>query len=109
MGDKMSRWLELAWVQERDPNPCDSVTNGDKTQPEVERAGFVTFCHLSHGKLNENQPVGDHPDLDAFEERAAISEFDGGLSRADAEELAAQCQGYENVVAFRSAQTKASE
>ena len=45
------------------------------------------------------------PDLDAFEERAAICEFDGGLSRADAEDIAAQCQGYENVVAFRDAQT----
>ena len=43
------------------------------------------------------------PDTDAFEERAAIAEFDGGLTRDDAEQLAAQCQGYENVVAFRAA------
>ena len=41
------------------------------------------------------------PDLEIFEERAAICEFDGGLSRADAEQLAAECQGYDNVVAFR--------
>lgn len=34
------------------------------------------------------------PDLDAFEERAAIVEFDGGLSRGDAERIAAQDQGH---------------
>lgn len=32
-------------------------------------------------------------DLDAFEERAAIMELDGGLSRFRAETLAAQAQG----------------
>ena len=45
-----------------------------------------------------------HPDLEIFEERAAIAEFDGGLSRVEAERLAAECQGYGNVVAFRVAQ-----
>jgi hypothetical protein len=34
-------------------------------------------------------------DLDRFEERAAIMEFDGGLSRFQAETLAAQAQGFE--------------
>ena len=34
------------------------------------------------------------PDIDAFEERAAIAEHDGGLSRSDAEDLAAQAQGF---------------
>lgn len=34
------------------------------------------------------------PDIDAFEERAAIAEFDGGLSRAEAEDVAAQDQGF---------------
>lgn len=33
-------------------------------------------------------------DLDAFEERAAIMEFDGGLSRFEAETQAAQAQGF---------------
>lgn len=32
-------------------------------------------------------------DLDAFDERAAIMEFDGGLSRFDAETQAAKAQG----------------
>lgn len=33
--------------------------------------------------------------LDEFEERAAIMEFDGGMSRFRAETLAAQRQGYQ--------------
>ena len=34
------------------------------------------------------------PDIEAFEERAAIAEFDGGLTRAEAEDVAAQDQGF---------------
>lgn len=34
-------------------------------------------------------------DRDAWEERTAIMEFDGGLSREDAERLAAQAQGFQ--------------
>jgi len=34
------------------------------------------------------------PDIEAFEERAAIIEYDGGLSRSRAEDLAAQAQGF---------------
>lgn len=34
------------------------------------------------------------PDIEAFEERAAIAEYDGGLSRAGAEDLAARAQGF---------------
>lgn len=34
------------------------------------------------------------PDIDAFEERAAIIQYDGGLSRSRAEDLAAQAQGF---------------
>jgi hypothetical protein len=33
------------------------------------------------------------PDIDWFEERAAIAEHDGGLSRKEAEDLAARAQG----------------
>ena len=33
-------------------------------------------------------------DIEAFEERAAIMEFDGGLSRFQAETKAAEAQGY---------------
>lgn len=34
------------------------------------------------------------PDIDAFEERAAIMEYEGGLSRRQAEDRAAQAQGF---------------
>ena len=34
------------------------------------------------------------PDIDAFEERAAIAEYDGGLVRSEAENLAARTQGF---------------
>ena len=45
-------------------------------------------------------------DLDAFEERAAIMEFDGGLSRFRAETLAAQAQGVSRhaAIGFRNSQ-----
>lgn len=34
------------------------------------------------------------PDSEAFEERAAISQYDGGLTRLQAENLAARHQGF---------------
>lgn len=34
------------------------------------------------------------PDIDAFEERAALMEYEGGLSRLKAEEEAARAQGF---------------
>ena len=36
------------------------------------------------------------PDIEAFEERAAIAEYEGRLTRRLAEDLAAQAQGYVN-------------
>ena len=51
---------------------------------------------LRHHKaelLNALAPL----DLDAFEERAAILEYDAGLQRHDAEKLAAQDQGFTDV------------
>jgi len=40
----------------------------------------------------------DHiiPNIEAFEERVAIAEYEGGLSRSQAEDLAAQAQGFRN-------------
>ena len=40
------------------------------------------------------------PDIEEFEERAAIAEYDGGLSRAIAEDLAAQRQGFADAAAY---------
>lgn len=41
------------------------------------------------------------PDIDAFEERAAVMEYDGGLSRSEAEDLAAKAQGFRDAAHFR--------
>lgn len=46
-------------------------------------------------------PVTPFPDIDAFEERAAIIEYDGGLSRKAAEDHAAQAQGFRDAVHYR--------
>jgi len=40
------------------------------------------------------------PDIDAFEERAAIAQYDGGLSRKAAEDLAARQQGFADADAY---------
>ena len=40
------------------------------------------------------------PDIEAFEERAAIAEYDGGLTRLQAEALAAQEQGLASAGAY---------
>lgn len=43
------------------------------------------------------------PDIDAFEERAAILEFEAGLTRREAEDRAAQAQGFRDAENFRQA------
>jgi hypothetical protein len=75
----------------------DTATNDTKTAQN--RAGVADVADVATLVTSENTP-----DIDAFEERAAICEYDGGLYRAKAEVLAAQCQGYSNVIAFRAAQ-----
>ncbi|WP_370571536.1 hypothetical protein [Phaeobacter sp. SYSU ZJ3003] len=40
------------------------------------------------------------PDIEAFEERAAIVEYDGGLSRSRAEDIAAQAQGFRDAAHY---------
>ena len=40
------------------------------------------------------------PEIDAFEERVAIAEYDGGLSRRAAENLAARAQGFADADAY---------
>ncbi|WP_412555277.1 hypothetical protein [Shimia sp. MIT1388] len=39
-------------------------------------------------------------DIDEFEERGAIAEHDGGLSRLEAENLAARVQGFASADAY---------
>jgi hypothetical protein len=45
------------------------------------------------------------PDIDAFEERAAIIEYEGGLTKAEAEDGAAQAQGFRDAAHFRQVLT----
>jgi len=45
-----------------------------------------------------NTPI---PGIEAFEEPAAIIEYDGGLSRSKAEDLAAQGQGFRDAAHYR--------
>ncbi len=40
------------------------------------------------------------PDIDVFEERAAIAEYDGGCTRKAAEDLAARTQGFRDAEAY---------
>lgn len=80
----------------------------------------AALAEIQTSPIRPNHPISDAetdtirvnstnrvpPDTDAFEERAAICEYDGGYSREHAEDLAARSQGYNNVVAFRAAQQK---
>ena len=75
-----------------------NAANTTKNRPNV--ANVASVATLSPAQNTSS----NSPDTDAFEERAAIVEFDGGLSRADAEDLAAQYQGYDNVIAFKAIQ-----
>jgi hypothetical protein len=40
------------------------------------------------------------PSIDEFEERAAIVQYDGGIARPQAENLAAQAQGFPTADAY---------
>ena len=40
------------------------------------------------------------PDIEAFEERAAIIQYGGGLVRSKAEDLAAQAQGFRDATHY---------
>ena len=86
-----------------------SATNDPKTtnnRPNVANVASVATLSPAQNTTPNTPGVSlrrENLAVELFEERAAIAEFDGGLTRADAEHLAAQGQGYENVVAFRAA------
>jgi len=46
-------------------------------------------------------PVTPVPDIDAFEERAAIMQYDGGVTRSRAEDEAARAQGFRDAAQYR--------
>lgn len=47
-------------------------------------------------RLNKEELYNADLIMELFEERAAIIEYDGGFSRQDAEEIAADCLGFPN-------------
>ena len=76
-------------------------------QPEAPaRIARIARIACAGGRNSETVALpirSETPDIDAFEERAAIIEFDGGLSRSHAELLAAQAQGYVSPAALVAA------
>ena len=46
-------------------------------------------------------PLTPVPDIDAFEERAAIMQYDGGFTRSRAEDEAARAQGFRDAAHYR--------
>ena len=46
-------------------------------------------------------PLTSVPDIDAFEERAAIMQYDGGFTRSRAEDEAARAQGFRDAAHYR--------
>jgi len=73
--------------------PSVPAVPADRRQATFRRGGFAAALQAVF-KERANQTL----DADAFEERAAIMEFDGGLSRKEAEHRAAQAQGCKNVI-----------
>jgi hypothetical protein len=45
-------------------------------------------------------PMTPVPDIETFEERAAIIQYEGGLSRSAAEDRAAQAQGFRDAAHY---------
>lgn len=89
------------WVTKIDLRPV--ATPATPATPDHEKGGLSRLSQLSQGGAVErarhrgghlSQPLGElgshysDDGLDAFEERAAIMEYDGGLIREEAERLA---------------------
>ncbi|WP_306112799.1 MULTISPECIES: hypothetical protein [unclassified Roseovarius] len=85
----MARYFDaqaaLAEIKGSPIHPIHPIQEGDEARNRTNRVNRVP------------------PDPEIFEERAAIIEFDAGLSRDRAEDMAAKAQGYGNVVEFRAA------
>ena len=71
--------------------PDESERCAREVVEKQELTAKVTKAHRAHRKMDTSTK---HPDTDAFEERAAIIEFDAGLPRQEAETLAAREQGH---------------
>lgn len=79
-------------IEGKDVRPDLSPMSPNRPQPW----GHGKPCIHAAVPVVPNVPANKHMneiDREAFEERAAIMEFDGGLSRAEAERLAAESLG----------------
>lgn len=91
----MTRWLRAA---QGIPEPLTKPTK--PTQPAL-GPGDTTGAGVLSVKSVLSR--GERPDPDEFEERAAIHEFDAGMTRAVAEDAAARAQGFEDAAAYHAA------
>ncbi len=112
----MSKWAAIAEAAKQKSNPVPKVPKGAESLPEGLLAPFGVLAReskpenpVSGGaddagpesakpapKQPHIQPTVSTPQTpedwhDFYEERAAIAEYDGGLSRAEAETLAFEC------------------
>ncbi|RZI78828.1 MAG: hypothetical protein EOP38_26910 [Rubrivivax sp.] len=71
-----------------------SATDEAPTPPSVATVATVAVATAPKRAVNDPAHVQDF-DAEAFEERAGIAQFDGGLSRPDAEALAAQGMAFD--------------
>lgn len=71
-----------------------SATDEAPTQPSVATVATVAVATAPERAVIDLAHVQDF-DAEAFEERAGIAQFDGGLSRTDAEALAAQGMAFD--------------
>ncbi|MVT71066.1 hypothetical protein GPL21_39170 [Bradyrhizobium pachyrhizi] len=84
----MARWLNQLRAAE---NLKSANSKTDKTDETHRSLGSVGFVSAPSEHIENFRSDWDEQDWRiAFEERAAILEFDEGLTRADAEVLAAQ-------------------
>lgn len=108
----MSRWLDIARKHQGNSNSLpDTPTKGDKSpasNPATPFCRVLSGCRVEKAKLpdalgDDGSGARKRPDPDAFKERAEIIEHDDGKPRKQAEGLAAQAQGFANVIDFKAA------
>jgi hypothetical protein len=79
-------WLESARREFRECARCPTANTAERTLTAVTAVPPGAFWKKS--KVSTQLKPGEEQALEDFEERAAIMEFDGGLSRDEAERAA---------------------
>ncbi len=86
----MTRWLDAATGR---MTPLTELTKPTESQGQPCEAGVLSVKSILSGEGEagaEALTVGEQDVLDAWHERAAIREFEGGMDRAEAERAAAE-------------------